>query len=201
LKPEESFVDCSMTEESMKKAVELQEQFNKYNVTYCFVSPLLRCMESAYHVLSSHPNKANIKVFVTTLLSEHLSCSTHNVCTNTDKKKVKYNSSSIPSFDWKYFDESARKLKNENLFYLDFIDNKNINSYQEIIDKLEDNYCFDHISQFLVSYVNINQFPESFNSLNKRCKKFKAMLKDFIKEKNIDVKKRECISLYAFSCD
>lgn len=199
LHPQEEFIDCGISVESHAKIEKLSNLLNNYNFTICFVSPLTRCLETAFHALSKHKNISIIKVFVLPILSEHVSGSVHNICFDLENKKNKYSLSSSPSFDWKYFDEETQRHCNPSLYYLEFIDNKKcVANYQEIIKKMEKEYNFGSISQFLMNYVNANQHPETYTALNKRCKSFKGFLKNFIVEKNINVS-RENILVFTHS--
>jgi broad specificity phosphatase PhoE len=194
LKPEEIYMDCGINEESLKQAMEHQEKFNKYNAKYCFSSPLLRCLETAFHALSGRTDKDKVTIYVMPVLSEHLSCSPHNVCLDIENKKKRFNTSTNPSFDWTFFDEYIRTNNhtNENLYYLDFI-TKTVTGGEEIIEKMKEKYCPEHISLFLTNYVTQNLYPECFNSVNKRCKKFKAFLKDFVEQNKVDVSKEHIL--------
>ena len=194
LKIQKDYIDCGISEESLKKINELTNNLNQFNFTYCFVSPLSRCLETAFHSLSSYKNISNMKVFVLPILSEHVSGSPHNVFNDYENKRKKYNHNTSPSFDWIYFDRDTKRHINPSLFYLDYVDNKRIiQNYEEIKESMEKDYNFENLSKFLNAYINLNQHPESFTALNKRCKMFKSFLKNFINENNINVAKENIL--------
>jgi len=187
LHPKEEYLDCSISEESIKKTLNLNGKIDGLNIRYCFVSPLNRALETAYHALKNYKNKTNIKVIVLPLLSEHISGSQHNICIDIEKKKKKYNDSSDLKFDWTYFNSVTKKNQNPNLYFLDFIDNKTIiPNFEDIVEKLEKDYNLESISEFLLQYINVNQHPETFNGLNRRCKEFKRFLSKFVNDNKIN---------------
>jgi len=194
---EEKYIDCSIIEDH-ENIKSLAEKLSQLDFKYVFTSPMNRCLETINLALKSHPKRQNISIFIHPLISEHISGSQHNICLNIEGKKKIYNKEL--KFDWKYFDlynKENPKYKNENMFYFNFIDSKNIiENFDSLGEKLEKGYNFENINEFLLAATAHNKkgfHPESFNALNTRCKKFKDFLRGFVKENKIDLSKEKIL--------
>ena len=183
-KVNENYIDCPLSIDGINDCHPSAEILLNLNIKYVFVSPLLRCLETAELLLGRHKNSNQMEIFVHPFIAEIVS-SCHDISTNIKVKKEKYNLNSDLKFNWKYFEETFREIKDQEAFFLNFIDNPDKKQISSLMDKYKNSPEPGLISQILGNFWKKNQRPESINSLNIRCKLFKKFIQGFIDDKNI----------------
>jgi broad specificity phosphatase PhoE len=177
------FLDCPINDGCNDLIQQASKKLNIVNVKYVFCSPLLRCIETCYKVLSSHPDKERIRVIIHPLISEGVN-GTHDFSKNMKTKRKLYNETSEVKFDWSYFDEIYPSESQGEIFFLNHVDNLN----DDVIDLLNSakiSYSEEMLLQ-LARYYNSKKIRmETINHVFQRCLDFKNFLKEFLKNNSL----------------
>lgn len=180
LKLDESFLDCPLSEEGRKDAESVKETVENINIKYVFVSPLLRCLETAEIVLNGHKDAGEIEVFIHPYIAEIVSAC-HDISINIKQKKERFNNKpgNQLNFNWKYFDEQFPDLASQENCFASLIDNPSKERVTCYIEQLKTKPEAGLISNILGHFWKENARPESISSLFNRCLQFKNFLKEF----------------------
>jgi broad specificity phosphatase PhoE len=186
IKLNDIYYDCNLSEKGKLQVKEFSKILTNMEITTCFVSPLNRCLESISLALQDHPNKNNIIIYIEPNLTEFITGSQHNLPKNILDKKRKFNIENQGlNFDWTFFDkfvENSEFKDNQNLYFIEYIDNKT-NNFHEIINKLKQEFSNENVNFLLDSYSRSSiKKPETYSNLLKRCKNVKKILGKFISQ-------------------
>jgi broad specificity phosphatase PhoE len=169
------------------KYVDLEDRENiykflhKYNIRYVFTSPMLRCLETTFHLIKDHPWNFCINIIVHPLLTEVIS-GTYDLSVNTCVKKETFRKTSNIIFDWSVFERLYPTPQLQEAYFLDFIDNydKNDKEVIDIIGQLYEESTYDNLVNLMEHFKKQGKKPESLKSAYNRGLNFKNYLKGFI---------------------
>jgi len=175
-------VDTSISEEGVNQTKILAQKIKDLNVTYVFVSPLNRCIETMYQSLKDHQNYNKLIIYVHPLLNERI-CSSCDLSIKIEDKKKLFSNINL-NFD--YFDEYCSNSNiNNDYFYTDFINydkNKIIpNEYDKNIVNI-----IEYMRNTFTKRGDGIDGIEDNNCLFKRVSNFKDFLKRFKQDKKIE---------------
>lgn len=179
---EEQFLDCVLSEDGRKQAQNFYDKIKDYDIKYCFVSPLARCLETSYLALSQHKDADDIQVFVHPLLNEIIS-STQTITSSIKAKKDRFSETSPIHYNWSIFDSQFKDEEDQDFYYLNFVDNKIVETQAELIREIKESPKPGQISKFLGAFWQHGFRPETFKHLYQRASAFKKYLVEFAKEK------------------
>lgn len=185
-----TFIDSKLTLNGINQAKIASKIIANLKLNRIYVSPLFRCLQTAFLLFSEHPESNSIIIFIHPLITESLNSISNFTYSISESKKI-FNKNTKPKFDWSIFDEYVRKnFINENLFFFNNIDG--ISNKKEIYDKLIFNINNNNFEEIKVIFSKIigNRFEmrveiESKKNLEKRVNEFKLFLEEQVKKFNI----------------
>ena len=182
IKTDPKFIDCELSPEGIKQAREKQSIFNSFKIEDIYVSPLYRTLQTAYYLFETHPNKKNITIYVHPLISENVNA-THDITIDIKKSKKKFNENSEIKYDWNIFESYYKTEKEQDLYYLNFIDLLDEKEKNNIINKIYLNYGTDNLKNCLSEMVELENkfnlyFLESYKHIFYRNYQFKEFLRE-----------------------
>jgi broad specificity phosphatase PhoE len=204
IKSKKEFLDADLTDKGIKQSLNLANKLNDLNVRYVFCSPLMRCMQTCYNSLQSHPQKEKITVIIHPLIYETVHCC-HDYSRNIIKKKAKFSSENHNGikFDWSIFDKFYPDEKVQESFFLDYVDSLKDDDYaQSLIRRIRsldaDNVeeIEDSLVEFSKYFAGKKQRPESLHAMFKRNLKFR----EYLKTLDVDADKQEKVLVFTHSC-
>eukprot|EP00830_Metopus_es_P000351 TRINITY_DN1037_c0_g3_i1.p1 TRINITY_DN1037_c0_g3~~TRINITY_DN1037_c0_g3_i1.p1 ORF type:complete len:295 (+),score=66.27 TRINITY_DN1037_c0_g3_i1:3-887(+) len=176
-------VDAALHEKGIAQAKEAQKDVNDKNITYVFVSPMQRAIETSYHMFNKHPNIGKIKFIVHPLLREILNNSNDVPNATLKRLRPKYETLKDYNYDFTAFDS----LSQPELYYILSIEDP-IRS--ELLSKIkkDDKGEYNDLKVCLEKAREIypGKMLESEANVFKRVQEFKAFLANFIKVKGIE---------------
>lgn len=184
------FIDSKLTIKGINQAKNISNKFKELKFNAIFVSPLYRCLQTAFYIFENHHDAKSINIYVHPLITE-ISNSISNFTYSISESKKIFNKNTCPKFDWHFFDEYIEKKNlNENLFFFNNIDgliNKK-DIYENILNNLNKNNIKeikDIYSKIMIDKFNSGNKLESMEFLKNRVIEFKNFLKETMKNKNI----------------
>ena len=196
-----NYIDSPVNKKGEQQAIDASQKLKKLNIEIVYVSPLYRCLQTAFLLFKNHPNKKNIKLVVHPLLTEVVS-GVNNFTYQIQKTKKKFNINSELKVDWTLFDNEFKTPKEQDLFFLKYIDEKK-EKIQQKIKNIYDNYGKAKIKEEIADLGKLivdagMRRIESLNHLFQRVLMFKSFLKEKY-EKELDDKDRKII-IVSHSC-
>ena len=192
------YIDCSINSNSRSLLEQASEKLNKLKIKYVFCSPLMRCLETSFHVLKNHPDKDKFSVIVHPYITEGVN-SIHDYCRNYQLKKDKYNQTTEVKYDWKIFDEFYPDESQKNLYFLDLIDTSNDSYLNDLIKRIREESTDELFVELSTYFRDRNIRQESLNSIFQRSVKFKSFVKDFIRRNEFNVDKGDKVLVVTHS--
>jgi len=182
IKIDPKFIDCELSPEGIKQAREKQSIFNTFKIQAVYVSPLYRALQTAYYLFETHPDKKNITVYVHPLISENVNA-THDITSDVKRNKKVFNLNSEIKFDWNIFDSYYHTEREQDLYYLNYIDLLDEKEKNNIIQKIYNNYGTDNLKESLSDMIKLEKkfnlyFLESYKHIFYRNYQFKEFLKE-----------------------
>jgi broad specificity phosphatase PhoE len=179
-------LDSELTDLGKQQAEEAQPIMNEFKIKYVFSSPLLRCLQTAYLALLTHPQRKEIKVIVHPLITETVHC-VHDFIVDLDKKKKFYNMESEVKFDWSYFDNYFPDPKVREVYFLEFVNNYEPGEVvvEEMIKGLLEGSTREKLTKFSTYFQDVKRRPEKLKAMFNRGLKFKEYLRDLLKDEKL----------------
>lgn len=204
IKYDKNYIDSPLNSQGEKQTATASKKFDNINIETIFVSPLYRCLQTAFLLFKNHKNKKNIVIYVHPLLTEVVS-GVNNFCYDIQKTKEKFNMNSEIKVDWSFFDKEYNNPQKQDLFFLEYIDEKkHKEKIDEKVKKIYENYekkdkikeAISDLGKLIVD-LGMRRF-ETLNHLFQRVLKFKKFLKERYKD-SLD-KKDSKIIIVSHSC-
>jgi broad specificity phosphatase PhoE len=184
------YLDCPLNETGKQQAEAVQQSLNKLKLKYVFSSPLMRCLETTYIALKTHPQRDSIVVIVHPLITEIVNC-THDFNVSFEDKKKLFNMESEVKFDWSYFESVYPEPKYREVYFLDYVDNvrpEDQAAYDEVKAELLEGNSKDKLIK-LVKVLHNKKGQRRFESIKSvfnRGLKFKQYLRDLLKDVQLE---------------
>ena len=176
-----NYIDSPINKKGEQQALDASKKLQNLNIEIIYVSPLYRCLQTAFFLFKNHPNKKNLKIVVHPLLTEVVS-GVNNFTYQIQKTKKKFNQHSEIKVDWTLFDNEFKTPKDQDLFFLKYIDEKK-EKIQQKVKSIYDNYGKPKIKEEIAGLGKIivdagMRRIETLNHLFQRVLKFKSFLKE-----------------------
>ena len=176
-----NYIDSPINKKGEQQALDASIKLQNLNIEIIYISPLYRCLQTAFFLFKNHPNKKNLKIVVHPLLTEVVS-GVNNFTYQIQKTKKKFNQHSEIKVDWTLFDNEFKTPKDQDLFFLKYIDEKK-EKIQQKIKSIYDNYGKAKIKEEIAGLGKIivdagMRRLETLNHLFQRVLKFKNFLKE-----------------------
>ena len=194
IKGDMKYIDGHLNASGEIQAIKSSKKFKSLNIEDVYVSPLFRALQTSTLIFNNHPNKKNIIMHVHPLLTEVVS-SVNNFTWNIEDTKKIFNMNSEIKVDWTFFDNEFKTPKEQNFFYLNYVDLLSAQKYQEIKKKLYDSYGTDKVKSNvgelgkLIVELKMNRI-ESLDHIFERAVSFKKFLKEKFKNTMNDASKK-----------
>jgi broad specificity phosphatase PhoE len=195
--------DAPLTEKGKRQSEELSEKLKGISIKYAFCSPMKRCIQTALIALKDHPQQ-NIKLNIHPFITETVHVF-HDFSKNINEKKELFgknlNLDNSLHFDWSIFEEMYPDSTEQELYWLNFVDNHENDSYAgELVEKIKKNPLNEQImTDFNTHFLNSNKRPESVYNMFKRNLRFKEYISNFIKNNNLTFNENEKILVFTHS--
>jgi broad specificity phosphatase PhoE len=201
LKSNSQYLDCPLNQSGISLAEDLGKKLSELKIKYVFSSPMKRCLETTYHSLKNHKEKNSFVVIVHPDLTEFVG-GVQDYSRDIKAKQTLYNLKSDVKFDWSLFNSIFKSEREQENYFLEFVDNYDPNTQPEIkkiVDEIAKTSNNEAIINLIKIFLNLNKKPESFNSLFKRTVRFKKHLSDLMSENGFDVKNKNEEKILVFT--
>ena len=139
LKAIPEYLDCELDKKGIEQAKKASEIISNFEIEDIWVSPLHRTLQTAFYLFENNPNRDKLVLKVNPFIIEAMS-GTDTLSFLISKRKKEFNMNSKVKFDWSYFDSIYTNQKDQDLFYLDFIDKIPEEDKNKLINDIKDNY-------------------------------------------------------------
>ena len=182
---EPKYFDTHLTQDGIKQAENASKNFSNLNIKDVYVSPYFRTLQTSFHLFKNHPQKNKIIIKVFPLLSENI-LGFETMIKDIDINKKAFNMNSEIKYDWSYFDNLYKTKKEQDLFYLNNVDNFiDINEKGKLIKNVYESHGTENLEKELINLskrINFHQAFETVKHRNDRANKLRDFLKNKYKE-------------------
>ena len=185
----DGLLDCPISEDGVKQSISLQDEINKLDLKYVFVSPLRRALQTSYYLLQKYPKKSRLQIYVHPLLREVLHNANDIPCDFLNEVVPLYEKYSSEGLNYN-FNEYFNGYKSKRIY---FAYDLQTNASKELLEELanEKNLSYNDILKIVVNFIkkydrDSERIPvESLANVRSRGEKFVSFLQNFINEKKI----------------
>lgn len=177
---EPKFFDTHLTQDGIKQAENASSKFSNLNIKDIYVSPYYRTLQTSFYLFKNHPQKNKIIIKVFPLIAENI-LGFETMIKDIDINKSKFNMNSEIKYDWSYFDNLYKTKKEQDLFYLNNVDNFiDINEKDKLIKNVYESHGTENFEKELINLSKRIKLKQAFETTKHRLSRA-MQLKEFLK--------------------